>query len=132
MKRKSVYNLCINDIILAAALACAALVLAVLFFALRGRAAGNTLYVFLNGEEYGIYSLDTDAVIHIDSDYGSNVIEIKDGNARMTEADCPDRYCVTKGEIYRTGETVVCLPHRLAAEIRSEDASSDEFDVIAE
>lgn len=48
---------------------------------------------------------------------GNNVMIIKDGWVSMTEADCPDKLCVNMGKISRTGETIVCLPHRVVVEI---------------
>ena len=49
---------------------------------------------------------------------GVNRIVIKDGKVSMTEADCPDELCVKTGKISRTGETIVCLPHRVVVEIK--------------
>ena len=132
MKRKSLYKICRNDIYLAAVLALAAVVLFVCFFVFRSRAAGNTVYITLNGKEYGKYDISNDLTLEIQSENGVNTVEIKDGKVSVTEADCPDGYCISKGRIWREGETVVCLPHRLVVEVRSEEIRTDEFDVIAE
>jgi hypothetical protein len=54
-----------------------------------------------------------------DGDY--NLIEVKDGRIRIKEADCGDQICVRRGWIDQSGETIVCLPHKLLIEIKSSD-----------
>ena len=133
MKRNSQYKICKNDIILAAVLAAAAVVLAVVFFLIPGEKQGNTAVITIDGREYGRYSLSKDQTIEIvDDEKGKNTVIIRDNAAHMEEADCPDGYCIYRGNISRAGETIVCLPHRLVVEIISEDNTSEEFDVIAE
>lgn len=56
---------------------------------------------------------------------GVNKIEVKDGKVRMTYADCPDELCVKTGWISKTGETIVCLPHRVVVEITGEGGGVD-------
>lgn len=56
---------------------------------------------------------------------GSNHIVIKEGTVCMTEADCPDELCVHTGAVKKTGETIVCLPHRVVVEIRGTADSLD-------
>lgn len=41
----------------------------------------------------------------------------------MTDADCGDKTCVKTGSIKETGQSIVCLPHRLVITIT--DSSSD-------
>lgn len=48
---------------------------------------------------------------------GENHIVIRGGSVSMTDADCPDKLCVNMGQISKTGETIVCLPHRVVVEI---------------
>ena len=49
---------------------------------------------------------------------GFNHLVIKDGEAVLTEADCPDRRCTRMGPISEPGEWMVCLPHRVTVTIR--------------
>ncbi len=49
--------------------------------------------------------------------YGSNTIKIEGGGVTVTDADCPDGYCVSHVKISNEGETIVCLPHRLVIKI---------------
>ncbi len=43
---------------------------------------------------------------------GSNVITVRDGRIAVTEANCPDHYCVNRG-FCSGGTQIVCLPNRL-------------------
>ncbi len=54
-----------------------------------------------------------------DGDY--NLIEVKGNRIRIKEADCGDQICVRRGWIDQSGETIVCLPHKLVIEIKSSD-----------
>ena len=57
------------------------------------------------------------------TDGGSNQFLIQDGAVTMTDADCGDKTCVKTGSIKETGQSIVCLPHRLVITIT--DSSSD-------
>lgn len=43
---------------------------------------------------------------------GSNVITVHDGKIAVTEATCPDHYCMKRG-FCSGGTDIVCLPNRL-------------------
>ena len=80
------------------------------------------------GEEYGTYSLGKDQVIKIN---GTNVCEIKNGEVKMTEADCPDHLCMKQKAVDSTGGTIVCLPNKVVIEGEkgeSHNEDSPEFD----
>ena len=85
------------------------------------------LRITVDGEEYGVYSLEEDQVIRIGD---TNVCEIMDGYVTMTEADCPDHLCMKQKRISKTGGTIVCLPNRVVLEIVSRE-SSEGPDVVA-
>lgn len=52
---------------------------------------------------------------------GTNKLIIDEKGARMTESDCPDGICMKMAPIKRQGEMIVCLPHRIIAEIKSDE-----------
>lgn len=56
-----------------------------------------------------------------DADGDYNLIEVKGERIRIKEADCGDQICVRRGWIDQSGETIVCLPHKLLIEIKSSD-----------
>ncbi|MBS7403219.1 MAG: NusG domain II-containing protein [Oscillospiraceae bacterium] len=104
-----------NDLILifAALLLAAALWGALAVF----RSEGAYALVTVNGEEYGRYALDKDTQQSIISGEHSNLLAISEGGARISEADCPDKLCVNQGEIRYSGQSIICLPHKVVVEI---------------
>lgn len=71
---------------------------------------------------------DTEKEIFAPNGSGFNIIRVQDGAVSMADADCPDRTCVRMGAISRTGETLVCLPHRLT--ITLEGAAGSALDAV--
>ena len=47
-----------------------------------------------------------------------NVLLIQNGELRMAWSTCTNQICVNTGSIRETHQAVICLPHRLSAEIR--------------
>ena len=58
-------------------------------------------------------------------DGGHNVVVVQQGEVYMKEADCPDEICVKTGHIHKTGETIVCLPHRVVVEVTGAEQELD-------
>ena len=58
---------------------------------------------------------------------GLNVMKIKDGKVTMEKADCPDQICHKHKAIEKSGETIVCLPHKVVIEVSS-DKDDQELD----
>ena len=75
------------------------------------RTQGGYAVVTLNGKEVGKYSLSNDGEYSVGD--GSNIIAIEDGKVHMKHADCPDRTCIKRGSIFRSGESITCLPNRV-------------------
>ena len=113
-----------KDFILIAVIIAAAIIMYAFIFSARS-VDGGTLLVTVDGEEYGRYSLSEDNTIEIKTDYGTNVLIIKDGYAYMEDADCPDKYCIEQGKINKNTETIVCLPHRVVAEVVNAASDAD-------
>lgn len=84
-----------------------------------GDGAGKVT-VKVNGELKGTYSLAEDQTIEING--GTNILQIKNGKADMTEADCPDQLCVNQRAISRQGESIICLPHKVVVEVESSES----------
>ena len=111
--------------------------LVVVFIGLAGIAAGfylthqdtgASVEVTVDGAIYGTYPLEKDQTIEVTEGEFHNVIRIEDGQAYMEEADCPDGYCKRQGTISRVNETIVCLPHKLVAEVESDGSTTDDAD----
>lgn len=107
-----------GDILL---LACC-LGLAVLAFGakLLGQKPGSMVVVRQDGTEIGRYLLDADREIPIETEAGYNLLIIEGGQAYIKTADCPHGLCTKEGNISRTGETLVCLPHKLTVTVEGD------------
>ncbi|KAF1085542.1 hypothetical protein SPSYN_01685 [Sporotomaculum syntrophicum] len=52
-----------------------------------------------------------------DSDGHYNLVEIKDGQVRVKEADCPNKLCIKAGWLNKPGQMAVCIPNRVSVVI---------------
>lgn len=59
---------------------------------------------------------------------GTNRLIIDEKGCTMTESDCPDGICLRMAPIKRPGEMIVCLPHRIIAEVK--DNQTPNMDVL--
>ncbi len=48
---------------------------------------------------------------------GTNRVVIRGGRVTVFEADCPDGICVRHRPISRSGQSIVCLPHRVCVAV---------------
>ena len=90
----------------------------------------GSIQITVNGELYGTYSLGVDQVITIGD---TNVCEIKNGEVKMIEADCPDHLCMKQPAIGSAGGFIVCLPNRIVIQGEGDADSQDsgsEFDAV--
>lgn len=78
----------------------------------RSRYTG-TIRIEADGKLYGTYALSQNQTVSIN---GTNVCEIKNGTAKMIEADCPDHLCMHQKPIDRSGGMIVCLPNKVIIE----------------
>ena len=88
-----------------------------------GNKSAGLVKVTVDGELFGTYSLKKEQDIEIND---TNHLIIKDGQADMIEADCPDRICVEHKTISKNKEMIVCLPNKVIVEIvGGEDVEMD-------
>ena len=74
----------------------------------------DAAFVEVRSEGKLLYTLPlrVDQQLTVESENGTNVITVKDGKVAVTEADCPDGYCMERG-FCSGGAQIVCLPNRL-------------------
>ena len=119
-----------NDVIFIAALL-AIVALAGLFVFLF-RQPGDTVVVTIDGEHYATYSLNENMTVPIHTGQDGkqiNVLIIRDGQAHVQEASCPDGICAAHKPIHREGESIVCLPHRVVITVHS-TSEQDAPDIV--
>lgn len=93
--------------------------------------SGSKVVIRVDNKEFGSYMLGEDRVIDITDSTGNvtNRLEIKDGQANMIEAECPDHICVEHKPISLNKQTIVCLPNKVVVEVESSEESN--IDTIA-
>ena len=97
------------------------------------RTEGDTVTLTVDGELMGTYSLAQNRTVEIvtgEQNDRYNVLVIRNGEAYVAEASCPDGICAAHRPISRRGESIVCLPHRVVITVRtSENAPTP--DIVA-
>lgn len=90
------------------------------------------LEVRREGEILMTLPLGEDTTQRVDCAGGYNVFSISEGRAVMEESDCHDGTCMRTGTVSGTGETIVCLPHRLVLKVvQADDEYPDGPDAVA-
>lgn len=111
----------IRDLILAAAI----LIIAGGFYIgnrLINRKPAAIVEVSLNSHVIHQLDLTKDTEIVIEGyNGGTNTLVIKNGQAYIADATCPDNVCVYQGKISRPGEMIICLPNLMIAKIVGEE-----------
>lgn len=117
-----------NDLILLASLIVSIAILAISLYLFSDDA--STVTVTIDGNHYGSYPLDKNVTIDIYSGNNSeyvNRLVIEDGKAFVSFANCPDGICAEHRPISRTGDSIICLPHKvvISAVTNSQDPTPD-------
>lgn len=107
-----------NDIIFLSVLAMLCVAVCVVIYA-GGMTKGSYITITVDGKEYGMYSLQEDQVIPVGNPV-LNTVVIEDGKAKMLEANCPDKLCVSQKAICFDKESVICLPNKIVVTVTSE------------
>ncbi|MBQ3488004.1 MAG: NusG domain II-containing protein [Clostridia bacterium] len=104
-----------GDVYLIGGCLLAALVCCGLWLGLRKQ--GGAVIVEQEGRETARYALHEDRTVKIEGEGGYNTLVIEGGQVWLSEADCPNLLCVKTGKIRYAGQSIVCLPHKLAVRI---------------
>ncbi len=78
-------------------------------------AAATRAELWLDGELYRTVDLRIDQEIRLESERGYNIVTVEGGKIAVSQASCPDHYCMKRGFCDR-GTAIVCLPNRLVIE----------------
>lgn len=119
-----------NDVIFILVLLLIAAIGGVYLFLFRPQ--GNLVKVTVNGESYGVYSLNQNITKDIftgDNKQQLNRLIIRDGKAYIETASCPDGICVSHRPIFRDGESIVCLPNGVVITVKTTD-DTDQLDIV--
>lgn len=112
------------DVILIGALL---IISAVLYFVINSGTAGGEAVVRVKGEVVERHKLSESGTYPLNG--GTNILVIEDGYAYISEAHCPDKYCMKQGKIHYTGQCLTCLPNKLTVTI--EGGEDDGIDFVS-
>ncbi len=118
-----------GDFILLSGVTLLALLLLGGFYLFGGK--GDLAVITVDGKVYGRYDLAKDRQVEITDASGqvTNRLRIQNETVWMEWADCPDQICVEHAAVSRGGQTIICLPNRVAVEIKRQGA--DALDGVA-
>ncbi len=91
---------------------------------------GSFVQVSVDGNIIASYSLYSEMETDIKGIGGTNHLVISGGQAWIENADCPDCLCVKMGKICKTGQSVICLPHRIVVQISGNIQDNNYPDII--
>ena len=72
-----------------------------------------------DGQVNRLVNLKVDQEFTVPCPGGFNTVTVKDGKIAVTEASCPDHYCMHRG-FCNSGASIVCLPNKLVIEFVGE------------
>ncbi len=108
------------DIIVIAAVLLAAVILFVFFTAQDG----GTVTVSADGAVTE-YPLEGNREVSVTSRGYSYILTVSGGEVSVTEADCPDKICVSSGKISHAGQSIICVPGQLVVTVNETGGASD-------
>ena len=102
----------IRDLILVGALLIAALLVLLVIRNRQERETGTDAVVTVRTSDGdAVYPLNKDGVFSLNG--GTNTLVIENGEAWVSEANCPDKVCMGMGKISKNGEFIACLPNQV-------------------
>ena len=102
----------IRDLVLVGVLLIAAVLALFLLRNRQEKETGNNAVVTVRtADGEAIYPLNKDGVFSLNG--GTNTLVIENGEAWVSEADCPDKICMGMGKISKNGEFIACLPNQV-------------------
>lgn len=120
-----------NDVILVFSILALALTAFLVFKACAKE--GSRVIITVDGEVYRSLPLNTDAVIDVitgEKGEYKNTVTVKDGRVSVSYANCPDGICEKHREIRYEGESIVCLPHKLAVTVKG--SAEEGVDIVVQ
>ncbi len=93
--------------------------------------SGNIVTVEKDGQIIETLKLDEDIERNYDFDGETNTLVIKDGKVNVTQANCPDGICVNHKSINKSGESIICLPHKFVVTVSNDKTTDDDIDAVA-
>lgn len=108
-----------------------AVILWLLFNRMPGEITNGEVVVYKDRRVIEVIPLTAEKTVVIEDENGNrNVVQVEGGKARIVEANCRDQICVNTRSAQANGQSIICLPNRVAVEIRS--TRKNEIDGVSE
>ena len=92
-----------------------------LIFGKKADTGSLSVSVTCDGEEVQKVPLSENGTYRIQGADGICLtLSVKDGTAKVTDSECPDRLCMMQYGRSKAGQTIVCLPAKVIAEVVSD------------
>jgi len=98
------------------------------FFARELFPSGALVKISLDNKTVYTLPLNEDRSVAVRGTLGENLIEIKNGKARMKDAPCPNKLCIHQGWIERGA--IVCLPNKVVVTVGGKEKHLEEYDAV--
>lgn len=109
-------------------IACLCVICVLLFIPSFASSEDNTAYIYLDGELFEQISMNS-----VSKDYTLSVggceLQISSDGIEFISSSCPDKLCIKKGKLTRSGDTMACVPNKVVVSIKSE--SKNQIDAVA-
>lgn len=113
------------DIVIIAAVIAASIISGIVVFYMQSSNSSSAIVkISAKGKLYKTLLLNSVQSIEVKTDLGTNIVEIDSGKVRIKKSDCANQICVKEGWIKKSGQSIVCLPHKLVVEIVSGKAQA--------
>lgn len=86
---------------------------------------GTKVRIYVDKELYEELDLSVNQTKKIVTEYGTNVINIKDNKVNVQSASCNNQVCVNHKPISNSNESIICIPNRLVVKIEENVEESD-------
>lgn len=94
------------------------------FIALFNFDKGDKVVIEADGKIIKTFDLNEN-VQYIYEDKYKNIITVSNGEACISDSNCPDKICVNSGRIKNSNEIICCLPNKLIVRIITIDKNVD-------
>ncbi len=74
----------------------------------------TSTFIIITPDERIVLPAEVDTVVTVESAVGPMEIGIYAGKAHVERASCPNKICVSMGEIHNPGSSIICAPGRTA------------------
>ena len=84
--------------------------------------------VYVDGELYASYKLNdiqNKKVVRIETEYGSNTLEMSNYGVCVTDASCKDKVDVRAGMITKSNQMIICIPNRFSVQLTGDGTDVD-------